>query len=669
MKPALVLVDLQNDFLSRPGLSPHASLLIERLGVLLRRFREAAHPVLHVQTQIRADGIDRMPHWQRLDVWQCVAGTAGAETPDPLGPLSSEPVAYKRFFSAFGSPDFSEQLLQTGADTLVVAGLYLHGCVRSTVMDAYERGYQVWVAEDAVGSTEASHAEISQMYLDGRAARFLSNAAILQELGLSDTAGKSPSSTVVLPAAHIDGRWMSANPRNSTERRNPANWSEVLAQVSTADRQDVDKAVRAAEIAQQNWQHRPLDERTVNLNQWAERLTARSDELAESMATEIGKPITDAEEELRRAISHVRSSVKLIVEGGEPSLSADSSVRVRFQPHGVVGLITPWNNPVAIPVGKIAPALAFGNGVVWKPAIEAPRTAMLLIETLGEAGFPAGLVNLLFGGSETARFLIDHAGTDAISLTASIAVGNQAAARCLIHHKPFQAELGGNNAAIVLGDCDLRRECPGMAAAAFSFAGQRCTSIQRFIVERSRLAEFEREITSAVTALTVGHPQDRNTAVGPVISENHLGRIRTTIRHAVASGGRLLCGGDRPEGFERGCWLAPTLLADLSPDSAVAQTEIFGPVAMIFPAEDLDEAIEIANGVPQGLVAALYTNNGSAQRQFSDAIEAGLIKLTAGPPNVHPDAPFGGWKASRIGPPEHGIWDREFYTRVQAVYD
>jgi acyl-CoA reductase-like NAD-dependent aldehyde dehydrogenase len=319
-------------------------------------------------------------------------------------------------------------------------------------------------------------------------------------------------------------------------------------------------------------------------------------------------------------------------------------------------------------VGKLAPAIAFGNGVIWKPAHQAARSSLLVFECLREAGLPRDLVTLVFGDAETARALIAAAAVSAVSVTGSLQTGRSAAALCAHHAKPLQAELGGNNAAIVLADCDIEAQAEGFALAAFGFAGQRCTATRRFIVERGIEARFLAALLAAVAGLRVGDPEASATQVGPLISPEQRRRVSAALELAIAEGGRMLCGGAAPAGLDAGCYLAPTVVSGLGPQAHLVREESFGPVAVVLPANDLEHAIELANDVEQGLVAGVFTHDPASRARCAEALEAGILNFAPGPLAVHPDAPFQGWKASGIGPPEHGIWDREFYARPQAVY-
>jgi alpha-ketoglutaric semialdehyde dehydrogenase len=605
---ALVLVDLQRDFLGRPGLVPHPSVITARAAGLLTRARALRLPVVHVQTQVRADGSDRMPHWASTATMACVAGTPGAAAPDALTPADGELVVAKQFFTGFGgAPDLDAWLRERDAQRVVVAGVFLHGCVRATALDAYERGYEVVVADDAVGDDDAVHAAATRAWLDGRAARFV-------------------------PAEQAF-----AGPRLGTER--PLVWFSAQSPMA-----------------------RPVEERVGWLRRWADVLEAEAPGLVDLMIEEIGKPRRAAADEVRRAVAHVRTAAELV-----PRQAADRQIApgvvVRQCPVGTVGLVLPWNNPIAIAAGKIAPALGFGNRVVAKPAPEATRCAAALVATLEKAGVPDGLVVLAPGGVDVALALCDDPAVDAVSVTGPIAAGRAIAARCTAMGKPVQGELGGNNAAIVLADAELDAVASALAHAAFDFAGQRCTAIRRIIVDARVADALIARMIAATGELVVGDPADERTDVGPLVSRAAADRVAAIVDAARERGATVLCGGQRD-----GSFVAPCLVTDVAADDPIAQEETFGPVAVVLPVADVDEALAVANGVSQGLVLAVCTDDVGARARVLAGARAGIVQLGAGPLPVHADAPFGGWGASVIGPPEHGEWDAAFYTRPQAVY-
>jgi acyl-CoA reductase-like NAD-dependent aldehyde dehydrogenase len=652
MKPALILVDLQNDFVARPGMDPgvvaHVMLNIEYLLIL---FRRRGLPVLHVHTLVKADGSDRMPHWKSSDRLECVEGTSGAMPWDALAPKEDEPVIRKRSFSGFESGELQRTLKARGIDRVVLAGLFTHGCIRATAMDAYALGYTVRIASDCVASPEPAHALISRQWMDQREMRFVESWQVFENLGLV------AKGTATQPVADD---WSCYNPARS---------SEMLGRVACADATSVDFAVRRSVRAQLDWAKTSPGQRAEVLRAWANLLGANRDSLAPLLAQEIGKPVTDAAEEVDRAIAHIDATVRLLMKATASAAGGAIPFAVFHRPVGTVALITPWNNPVAIPAGKIAPALAFGNGVVWKPALYAPRTSEVLAELLTTAGLPEGVLTTVSGDGLTAQSIIAHPDISAVSFTGSNQVGEEVAAVCGVLQKPLQAELGGNNAALVLADADLESAAQAIAASAFSFAGQRCTATRRIIVERAIREPFLKLLMAAVRRLVVGEPLDPATQVGPLISKAHLEEVESLIELAVTeSGGRVICGGTRPPEMSHGNWLLPTLIECDSPDAPIVQRETFGPVAVILNAVDFEQALAICNGVDAGLVASLYARDPRSQQRFIEAAQAGILRINPQSFPVHPDAPFLGWKSSGTGPAEHGRWDLEFYSRPQAVY-
>lgn len=571
----------------------------------------------------RGSGVFQTGHGAARDL-------AGKDTANPLGQILSVAMLLRESFGMTAEADrierAVERVLEADIRTVDIAG------PGSTVVGTRQMGRLVAAAVEDLSEGPPSH------------------------------------SSDALPAAVVNGRSLFGAAAFTVERRNPANWSEVLSHVCIAEREDVRRASHAASAVQREWARESPASRTALLARWAGLLAARSDELARLVALETGKPLHDAFEELGRARAHIESAVRLFGRNQTELIDSARAVRVSYQPRGVVGLITPWNNPVAIPVSKLAAALALGNAVIWKPAVEAPKTALFVLQALRDADIPPALVNLLFGGSATGRHLIRDPAVRAVALTGGISTGRSAALLCARLGKPLQGELGGNNAALVLGDCDVRASARELASAAFSFAGQRCTAIRRMIVERSVLPLFRDEFVSTAMALRIGQPDDRETRIGPLVSLAHVDRVRGQLVRGLAEGATLVCGGNVPSEFQNGCWLTPAVVETENPNGSLVQEETFGPVAVIQPADDLDHAIRLANGVEQGLVAALYANHDEVRRHCVQSLEAGILNLAGGPLRIHADAPFCGWKASGIGPPEHGHWDREFYCVPQAIY-
>jgi acyl-CoA reductase-like NAD-dependent aldehyde dehydrogenase len=339
------------------------------------------------------------------------------------------------------------------------------------------------------------------------------------------------------------------------------------------------------------------------------------------------------------------------------------------RPQGVIAAITPWNNPLAIPLGKLAPALLFGNTVAWKPAIPGAGIAQRVFELLEDCGCPLGAVTLLQGDHTTAERLISDPGIDAVTLTGSSGAGYAAQVLCARRRIPLQAELGGNNGVIVWGDADLEKTARMLAIGAFGSAGQRCTAARRLIVDTACFGTFLEPFVTAVRALKWGDPLDEATEIGPVISPASRQRIEELVDRARAAGAEVLAPhGPRPEAVGTGCYVPPTIVVCGDPVAEIVQEETFGPVAVIQRAGDWDEALALCNGVRQGLVASLFSRSESRQQDFLAKAQAGMLKINAAPEGAAPDAPFCAWKESGVGPPEHGLTDRDFYCRYQTVY-
>ena len=626
MKPLLLLVDLQNDFLSAAGLEPAAAEVVARAVRLLAGARGSGVPVIHAVTSVDAAADDRMPHWKALGRWKCVPGTPGHAAPPELSAADGERVVSKRFFSAFDAPDLAPALVASGADTLIVAGVHLHGCVRATVLDAYARGFEVVVAEDAVASDDPLHAAVTRRYLDGRAARF----APVED---------------VLAAIVGSGLKSSAFP--------PANSEEI--------RPD---PVAAARFAGRRWREAPLEKRQRPLWRLADLLGAASERIGRQIAADLGKPVAQGEAETRRAATLLRNAASM-TEGAVQAGGPESAFR--RVPVGVVAVVTPWNNPIAIPWGKIAPALALGNSVVWKPAPPAANLALLTLVLAREAGLPDGLLGLVTGDHRAAAALMSDPGVDAVSLSGSSLAGWTAQEICARRRIPLQAELGGNNAAVVWEGADLPRAAALVAHGAFAFAGQRCTANRRVIVASGLFDAFLEHLAAATAALAWGDPFDPATQVGPLISGAARDRIAALVARAAKAGARILAPhAAAPAG--PGAFHPPTIVVEPAHDSEIVQEESFGPVLCVERARDFEEALDLVNGVRQGLVAALFAGPGRWRERFEESVRAGILKWDASTADADAFAPFGGWKSSGVGPPEHGPGNLEFYTRLQAIY-
>jgi 5,5'-dehydrodivanillate O-demethylase len=421
-----------------------------------------------------------------------------------------------------------------------------------------------------------------------------------------------------------------------------------------------------AAAAQHGWSRVATEERATLLDRWAAELDADRARFVDLLVREIGKPRRAAEEEVGRAAAHVRTAAELVRE--TRALSVAPGVSAVPRPVGVVGLVTPWNNPLAIPVGKIAPAIGFGNGVVLKPAPQGSLTAHALLETLERAAAPTGLVNAVFGAADAVRAVCRDPHVAAVSVTGSIATGRAVAAFAADAMKPLQAELGGNNAAVVLADADLERVVPDLVRAAFVFAGQRCTATVASWSSVPVASRFTALAIDAVRALVIGDPRRPATEVGPLVSVEHRARVTATLARARADGARLLVGGTVPRasrtapGSRRRSWPTPRPRAP----SCRRRRSVRSPSCRWRTTSSTRSRSRTTSA--QGLLQSVHTRDAAARARALAAADVGMVQLAAGPLAVHPRAPFSAWKASGLGPPEHGVWDAWFYTRTQAIY-
>lgn len=669
MKPALLLLDLQQAFLARPGLQPDADTLNRQVALLLEKFRLNRLAVIHVRTQVASDGKGCMPHWKKLEQLPCVEGSFSAAAPEDLVETAAEPVFYKQFFSAFSNPELLTYLRSLQIDTLVVAGLYTHACIRSTVLDAYARQFEVVVAEDAVGATDALHALLSRQWLESRASRFVDTDTLLRLVGIARETDEQHSSAERVPVAFFNGQWVNAGEGISTcSLEDPVRSGSISCRVPNADNAMVDTAADACARRKVHWSGRSQSERAALLGEVAKQVVKREAEFVALMIREIGKPHSDALEEIRRAVAHIYSLLELFAHP-DASVADPVGVQVAYRPLGTVALLTPWNNPLAIPLSKIAAALLFGNTVLWKPAVQAPRTAMAVMQCLCDGGIPYDVVTLVFGEAATARTIAEHSLIDGVSLTGATDTGRVVAGLCSRQLKPLQAELGGNNSAIVMNDCSLAVVANRLVRAAFGFAGQRCTAIRRFIVLESAIDEFCHAARRALVELEIGKLDDAASAYAPLVSRARYRHVEQVVDQAVRQGCRIIARREISAKFAGGNWFPPTIL--FASDSAlpVVQQETFGPVAVLQPARDFQHALELANGVSQGLVACIYTADKYQQDQFKKQVRSGLLRINPETFHVQPDAPFNGFGTSSLGPAEHGLWDQQFYTRPQAIYN
>ena len=602
-RTALLLIDLQEDYLARPGLSPAREMLVQHVAAALADARASGMPVFHIRT----DGGDPMPH--RRPMPEVVPGTPGAAPPSDLVEHPGEMLFTKRFFSAFDAPDLDAALRAAGVTRLRLAGLHTHACIHATALDAYARGFEVELDEALVASDSPAHAGESLRWLGTRAA------------------------TILEPKAEV---WL---------HRDPCDQTRILAEVQPTPTKEILSTIERSR-ADPN-----VDDRAGRLVAWHNNLTKSRAQYVRALVDTVAKPIADAEAEITYGLALLAHTIATLRDPHPYDART-----VTYRPVGRVGLITPWNNPFAIPLGKLAPAIGFGNTIAWKPALPGTAIAHLLRASLAEAGL-ADAVALITGGASTGAAMIAHGGLDLLSITGSVPVGRAIIAAAGARALPVQAELGGCNAAIVDSSADLDVAAADLAAAMFSFSGQRCTAIRRVIVTRDIAPAFTERLAANVAAFRLGHPSNPATQIGPVIDRAAQQRFLTLANASAPS--------DQPEA---GCWVTPALLHDLPDNHPLLTDEVFGPLAATQVARDLTHAIALHNATDFGLLGALYTADPASERRCLAEAQAGMLSINRARPPFAAAGPFVGWKNSGFGPPEHGRWNRDTYARPQAIY-
>jgi alpha-ketoglutaric semialdehyde dehydrogenase len=647
MKPILLLVDLQNDFLRAGSLEPHPAGVVAAAADLLNACRARAVPVVHVRTTVNKSVDNRITHWKKNDDRMCLEGSAGHACPDSLQPHKKETIIHKTFFSAFSTGQLDLVLHELKADALIITGVHLHACVRATALDAYSKGYRVVIVEDSTTTNDPIHAAITKRYLQERSVIFRSSGEILAAIGVSP--------------AKVGELLVDKEPKTVTHT-SPQNFERTW-KVTVSRKSDIDPVIATARKTFQQWQRVRVDERVGLLQEFGRKLEQQKDQLVDLLVDDIGKPVRYARNEVSRALALIDAAAKRVEPERDCRLEKTG---FRREPLGVVALISPFNNPLAIPAGKIVPALLYGNVVIWKPAIPGSRIAHRAAKLFELAtGWPK-LLQVLCGGSQTARQLMHT--SDAVTISGSLKAGRAAQEICATRHIPLQAELGGNNASIVWRDADLHAAAASITEGAFAFAGQRCTANRRAIIDSSIYDAFLDQLIMASRRLVCGDLADEKTQLGPLISFESRDRVKAVVARARAAMLRVISPLRKLDRTRGGAWLEPTIVCCDDPNAEIVQEETFGPVLVVQKAKDWDEAISLCNGVKQGLVAAVFTRSQERIAGFLRRARAGVLKVNCSTADAAVDLPFGGWKSSGIGPPEHGPANREFFTRMQAIY-
>lgn len=468
---------------------------------------------------------------------------------------------------------------------------------------------------------------------------------------------------------YINGEWVGAE-RAQTDV-NPSDLDDVVGRYAEASAAQVGEAVAAARAAFPAWSRRGIQERADILDRIGTEILARKEELGRLLSREEGKTLPEGIGEAARAGYIFRFFAGEVLRArGEllDSVRPGIGVEISREALGVVGLVTPWNFPLAIPAWKIAPALAYGNCVVFKPSELAPACAWAIAEILARAGVPAGVFNLVMGGGATGEALTRSPDLDAISFTGSQATGARVAAIAAERSVRVQLEMGGKNPLVVLDDADLAVAVNCAVQGAYYSTGQRCTASSRLIVTEGIHDRFVAALVERLGQLKVDDALAPGTDIGPVVDARQLEKDLDYIRIAREEGACLAFGGTRLERAKRGHYLAPTLFAETTAPMRINREEVFGPVASVIRAKDYDAALALANDTPFGLCAGIVTTSLKHAADFKRNAEVGMVMVNLPTAGVDYHVPFGGRKGSSHGPREQGAFAREFYTTVKTAY-
>jgi alpha-ketoglutaric semialdehyde dehydrogenase len=469
---------------------------------------------------------------------------------------------------------------------------------------------------------------------------------------------------------YIDGQWVDGS--SWSDNRNPSDLSDVIGEYAQADKTQTETAIGAAARAFQAWSVGSIQERANILDKVGADILARKDELGRLLAREEGKTLPEGIGETVRAghIFKFFAGEALRLSGEKiPSVRPGVDVEITREPIGVVGLITPWNFPIAIPAWKIAPALAFGNTVVFKPAQWTPGCAWVLTEILAAAGIPAGVFNLVMGsGSVVGETLVNHRNVAALSFTGSMETGQVIARKAVARMAKFQLEMGSKNPLVVLDDADLQTAVNVAVQGAYFSTGQRCTASSRLIVTEGIHDRFVTALTERLASLRVDNALTPGTEIGPVVERPQLDTDLEYVAVGQKEGARLAIGGERVARATDGYYMSPALFVDATNAMRISREEIFGPVACVIRAKNYDEAVAIANDTETGLSSGIVTSSLKHASHFKRHAQAGMVMVNLPTAGVDYHVPFGGRKASSYGPREQGRYAAEFYTTVKTTY-
>ncbi len=472
---------------------------------------------------------------------------------------------------------------------------------------------------------------------------------------------------------YIGGQWRPASSGKTFLNINPADTSDIIGEFPQSTDSDVRMAAEAAREAYKTWRLVPAPKRGELLRKAGQILEARKDELAREMTREMGKIFTETKGDVQEAIDtayYAATEGRRLFGYTVPSeLPKKFAMSIR-QPIGVAGCITPWNFPLAIPSWKIFPALLCGNTVVFKPAMDTPKTAHTFVEILIEAGIPEGVINLVHGGDEAGKAVVADPNIQLISFTGSSETGKIVAQHCAAQHKRVSLEMGGKNAVILMDDADLQLALDGVVWGAFGTTGQRCTATSRLLLHEKIHDKFIEMLVRRVERLRVGNGNDAGVDIGPVINAEQMQRILDYIELGKQEGATCIIGGTRltENGLAKGFFIAPTIFTNVKPEHRIAQEEIFGPVLSVLKFKTFEEAVKILNSVRYGLSSSLYTHNINLAFQAIRDFEAGITYINAPTIGAEAHLPFGGVKETGNGHREGGWQVYDFFSETKTVY-
>jgi alpha-ketoglutaric semialdehyde dehydrogenase len=469
---------------------------------------------------------------------------------------------------------------------------------------------------------------------------------------------------------YINGEWVDG--KGAKENINPSDITDVIGSYARADEHQTAGAIEAAMAAQRLWAESTLQQRFDVLDFVGTEILARREELGKLLAREEGKILSEATGEVVRAGYIFKFFAgEALRFGGEHLRSVRPGVEIDTlrQPIGVVGLITPWNYPIAIPAWKIAPAIAFGNAVVFKPAELAPGCSWALAEIISRSGLPRGVFNLVMGsGATVGNALVNHPNVAGISFTGSVETGRRIATQCLHTMKKLQLEMGGKNPLVVLDDADLAIAVNAAVNGAYYSTGQRCTASSRLIATEGIHDKFVKAVSERIGKLKVDDALAKDTEMGPVVDDAQLAKDMEYVDIARREGGTVTYGGERLKRQKNGYYMSPALITETRNEMRINKEEVFGPVASVIRVKTYDEALAVANDTPYGLSSGICTTSLKLASHFKEHAEAGMVMVNLPTAGVDYHVPFGGRKGSSYGPREQGRYAVEFYTTVKTCY-